>query len=139
MKHRIGPAIILIVIATVPSLAVAAEASPAEQGSWLMLLYFAINFAIFVGGGWYFAGPMVRQYFADRAKGIRDTIARSDRAFVEAENFSKRSAARIAQLEADKKALADEMDRETAFQINRLEEIARETVARLRRDAQQSG
>ena len=49
----------------------------AGGGSWLSLLFYVINFAVFVWILARYAAPPVRKIFADRVTGIKDTFARA--------------------------------------------------------------
>ena len=117
----------------------AAEESGAERGSWTLLTFFAINFALFVGMLVYFAGPALRKFFADRATSIRTSLSRAQSALAEAEDLANRAAARMAALSAELKKLADELEQETAFQVGKVRDLAKSTAERIRRDTEMSG
>ena len=130
----------LIGFAATPSMVFAAESSAPEQGgSWLGLMFFAINFALFVGILVYFVSPMARAYFRDRATEIRSQIDRLNSAFKEAQELANRAAAKIDQLESELATVKSEMEAETAFQVNKIRENARMTADRIRRDTQLTG
>ena len=69
MKKWITSATILIA-ALSPRIAMAATEAPEERGSWLLLFFFTINFILFVFILGYFAVPLARKFFADRAATI---------------------------------------------------------------------
>jgi F-type H+-transporting ATPase subunit b len=118
-----------------PRVALAA-AEPAEQrGSWLLLLFFVINFILFAFVVVYFAAPIARQFFADRATRIRSTLSRAQSAFAEAQDLANKAAARMASLEAELKKTAAEIEEETVFQVAKVAELAKSTAERIRRDA----
>ena len=133
MKKWITSAAI-IAAALFPSAALAAEAE-AQQGSWLLLLFFTINFILFVFIIGYFAAPVVRKFFADRAATIRTGLSRAERAFAEAQDVANKAAARIAALEAELKKTAAEIEQETGFQLARIADLANSTAERIRHDA----
>ena len=116
----------------------AAEEAGAEHGSWLLLMFFAINFILFVGVLVYFAGPALRKFFADRAVTIRTALSRAKSALAEAEDLANKAAARMAALSAELKKLADELEEETAFQVGKVADLAKSTAERIRRDTEMS-
>src|ERR1700675_1821741 len=116
----------------------AAEGAGAEQGSWLLLPFFAINFILFVGVIAYFAGPPLRKFFADRAATIRTALSRASSALAEAEDLANKAAARMAVLSAELKKLGDELEQETAFQVSKVADLAKSTAERIRRDTEMS-
>jgi len=125
----------LIGAALFPSAALAAAEAEESQGSWLLLLFFTINFILFVFVLGYFAGPLARKFFADRAATIRTGLSRAERAFAEAQDLANKAAARMAALEAELKKTAEEIEEETAFQVTRVAELAKSTAERIRNDA----
>lgn len=121
-----------------PAFAFAAEEAAETAkggGSWLMLMFFAINFALFVVILARFALPMARDYFRDRAKAIRSDLDRLGAAFKEAQDYANRAAARMAKLEDEAGQLAAEMEAETAFQIKRVREAAKAGAERIHADS----
>lgn len=133
MKRRIISAATFAAI-LFPQVALAAEEAREDHGSWLLLLFFTINFALFVYVLMHFAAPAVKKFFADRASTIRSGLSRAESAFSEAQDLANEAAARMAALDAELKKLGAELDAETAFQAARIREIANATVARVRRD-----
>ena len=63
LKKTLLLATIAMVVAA-PSFAMAAENGAPEEGSWLGLMFFAINFALFVGILIYFAAPRPMRFLA---------------------------------------------------------------------------
>jgi F-type H+-transporting ATPase subunit b len=131
MKSRV--AILLTAAALWPSLAYAAE-NAEPQASWLSLIFYAINFALFVWLVRHYGGPRITGFFRDRAKTIRETIGRAEKAFQEAQELANVAAERIARLEAEKTAIASDLADETVYEVGRIYDIAQETVARIKRD-----
>lgn len=117
-----------------PRIALAAAERPEERGSWLLLTFFAINFILFGLILVYFAGPLARKFFADRAARIRSGLSRAQGAFAEAQDIANKAAARMTALEAELKKIAAELEAETAFQVARVAELAKSTGERIRRD-----
>jgi F0F1-type ATP synthase membrane subunit b/b' len=111
----------------------------AGGGSWLSLLFYVINFAVFVWILAHYATPPARKFFADRALGIRDTFARAETTLKEAQDLASRANERMARLEAEKKQLRADLDAETAYIVNRIKEMARETAQRIIRDTELTG
>src|ERR1700684_3472339 len=116
----------------------AAEGAGAEHGSWLLLMFFVINFALFVWVLVHFAGPVLRQFFADRSVTIRTALSRAQSALAEAEDLANKAAARMAALAAELKKLGDELEQETAFQLGKVAELAKSTAERIHRDTELS-
>jgi F0F1-type ATP synthase membrane subunit b/b' len=126
----------IIAAAVFPQVAIAAEAAAEEGGSWSVFAFFAINFILFAAVLIYFAGPPARKFFADRAATIRGGLSRAESAFKDAQDLANKAAAKLAALDAELKQLADEMAKETEFQVARVEEIAKTAQARIRRDTE---
>lgn len=117
----------------------AEAAGEAGGGSWISLLFYIFNFAIFVGILVRYAGPPARKFFADRAGAIKETLARAEAAYKEAEDLANRAAERMSRLEAEKKRLRADLDAETAYIASRIREMARETALRIVRDTELTG
>jgi F0F1-type ATP synthase membrane subunit b/b' len=120
-----------------PALGYAAEGGE-EAGSWWPLIFYAINFAIFIWVLKHYAGAAIVNYFRDRSTTIRETIARAESRYHEAQERANRAAERMAKLEAEKTRIASDLADETVYQIGKLYDAAHETVARLKRDAEQT-
>jgi len=116
-----------------------ASGAEAEGGSWLSLLFYIINFALFVWILMRYAAPMARKFFSDRAGGIRETRARAETALKEAQDLANRTAERMSRLAAEKQQLRADLDAETAYIANRIRELARETADRIVRDTRLTG
>jgi F0F1-type ATP synthase membrane subunit b/b' len=120
-----------------PALAFCAENSSAtEAGSWFALLFYVINFSLFVVIIVRYAGPAIKGFFRDRAVGIRQNMQRADSALLDAQERASRAAEQMSRLEADKAKIASEMADETVYQVGRIYDMAREAVARLKRDTE---
>jgi F0F1-type ATP synthase membrane subunit b/b' len=137
MKKSITSAAIFAA-AFFPRAALAAEDAGAEHGSWLLLMFFAINFALFVFVLAYFAGPSLKKFFADRAVTIRTALSRAQSALAEAEDLANKAAARMAALAAELKNVADELEQETAYQVGKVADLAKSTAERIHRDTEMS-
>ncbi|HVN29198.1 MAG TPA: ATP synthase F0 subunit B [Candidatus Binataceae bacterium] len=121
--------------ALLPALVCAAEeAGGEEQGSWLVLLFFAINFLIFVFIIRYFAAPVISKFFADRSTQIRGTLSRAESAFAEAQDLANKAAARSANLDNELATLQKEIENETQFQVKKIADVAQAAVERLHTD-----
>ncbi len=125
----------MAVVIAAPSFAFAADEA-ANPGSWLGTMFFAINFLLFIGILYYFAGPMLRTFFRDRATGIRSQIDRLNSALQEAQDLANRAASRMAGLDQEVAELKSEIENETTFIVNRIREGARMTAERIRRDTE---
>lgn len=137
MKVKAAIAIALSV-GLCPALAFCAEnaAATTEAGSWFALLFYVINFSLFVVIIVRYAGPSIKGFFRDRAVGIRNNMQRADSALLEAQERAGRAAELMSRLEADKAKIASEMTDETVYQAGRIYDMAREAVARLKRDTE---
>jgi F-type H+-transporting ATPase subunit b len=138
MKSRIAIAAALIGAALTPSLALAAEGGAEERGTWGALVFYVINFLLFAGILWKYALPAARNFFKDRATGIRATLAKADAAFREAQELANRAAERMAKLDAEKSQIASDLADETVYQVGRIYDLAQEAAARIKRDAEVS-
>src|ERR1700724_1509695 len=100
MKSLIAKAAVLLGATLTPTLAIAAGGAEAERGSWGALIFYVINFLLFVGILWKYALPAARNFFRDRAAGIRETMSKADAAFRGAQALASRAAEDMAKLEA---------------------------------------
>lgn len=119
-----------------PTLAFCAEGAAEGGGSWVALLFYIINFAIFVYILVHYAGPLTVRFFRERAKEIRDKIDLSERGLRSAIQTAESAEAQIAQLEAEKARILKEMREETAREVARMLELGRMGAQRIRRDAE---
>ncbi len=120
-----------------PALAFCAENSAAtETGSWFALLFYVINFSLFLMIIVRYAGPAIKGFFRDRAVGIRQNMQRADSTLLQAQERASRAAEQMSRLDAEKARIASEMTDETVYQVGRIYDMAREAVARLKRDTE---
>jgi F-type H+-transporting ATPase subunit b len=124
--------------ALIPSTALAAEGGGESSGSWSSLLLYIINFGIFVFILVKYAVPMARDFFNQRATTIRETLAKAESNYRQAEELANRAAERTAKLESEKAHIASDLADETVYQVGRIYEIAQETAARIKRDTELS-
>jgi F0F1-type ATP synthase membrane subunit b/b' len=115
---------------------VAAFAAEGGAGgsAWSGLIFYVVNFLLFVGIVKYFSGALISGFFRERAQTIRRTISGAENALRQAEALSQKAAALIANLGNEKATLARELADETAYLVKQIEEQARDTVERIRRD-----
>lgn len=136
MKLKVAIASVLSV-GLCPALAFCAENPAAtEAGSWFALLFYVINFSLFVVIIARYAGPAIKGFFRDRAVGIRQNMQRADSALLQAQERASRAAEQMSRLDAEKARIASEMTNETVYQVGRIYDMAREAVARLKRDTE---
>ena len=139
-KHSAIVAIIsACAVLLLPAIGWCAEGNGGEAaggGSWLSLLFYIVNFAIFLWILMHYAGPPARKFFADRAGGIKETFARAEATYKEAQDLANRAAERMSGLEAEKKQIRADLDAETAHMANRIREMAREAALRIVRDTE---
>jgi F-type H+-transporting ATPase subunit b len=135
MRTRYRFAIVSIVTALLcPALVFAAEGQP-EEGTWSALVFYVINFLLFIWIVKRIGAPQIKEFFKTRAKGIRENLSRADQSFKDAQGLAQRAADLLKTLEAEKSRIGAELDEETTYQVKQINELARETVARLARDA----
>ncbi len=108
----------------------------AGGGSWLSLLFYVINFTLFVWILVHYAGPAAHKFFTDRASAIKQTLARAEAAYKEAQNLVNRAAERMSQLEAEKNQIRADLEAETVYLANRIRQLAREAAERVARDTE---
>jgi F0F1-type ATP synthase membrane subunit b/b' len=133
MKSRITRISLITAAVLWPSWVFAAEGEQA-QGSWFALIFYAVNFLLFVWIVWRYGGPRISQFFRDRSHTIRDIRDRAEKAYQEAQELANRAAQQLRQLEADQRKVMSELDEETNYQIGQMNDAAREAVNRIRRD-----
>jgi F-type H+-transporting ATPase subunit b len=133
MKFRIAFALIAAAEAC-PSLAHAAEQATETRGSWFDLIFYVINFLLFVWIIRRYAGSLITGFFKDRSAGIRTTIGRAQSALDEAQQLANRANEQIARLEEERRQIASELSEETIYQTGRIYDLANEAVSRIRRD-----
>jgi len=127
--------ILTLVVAMWPGVVFAAEGEQPE-GSWSALIFYAINFVLFLGIVQRYGWPAIAVFFRERAKTIRQTRDRAEKAYQDAQKLAGRAAQLLRQLEADKQTLMTELNQETDYQVKQLNEAARDAVTRIRRDAE---
>ncbi len=138
MKTRLKFAIMMVAgILIGPTLAFAAG-NAVPEGGWGPLVFYIINFALFIYLVKRFGGSQISGFFRTRAKTIRENLSRSETAFKDAQALAKRAADQNAGLSAERNRIASEMADETRYQVSQTEELARETVARVHRDRELS-
>lgn len=135
MKARIARICLTAAAVFWPSWVFAAEGEQAE-GSWFALIFYTINFLLFLWIVRRYGGPRITQFFHDRAHTIREIRGRAENAYKEAQELGNRAAQQLQRLDADKRKMMSELDEETAFQINQMNDAAREAVSRIRRDTE---
>jgi F0F1-type ATP synthase membrane subunit b/b' len=124
----------IVTVLLCPALAFAAEGVE-EPGSWHALIFYIINFALFVWIVKRFGGPQISAFFRNRSQGIRTNLSRAQQAQKDAQNLARRAAELSAGLAAEKDHVRAELADETAYQIKQLEEMGRESVERIKKDA----
>jgi F-type H+-transporting ATPase subunit b len=135
MKARSAIASIVFAVALAPAPALAGEEG-ADAAQWIRLLFFAINFSLFVFVLVYFAAPLVRKFFSDRSGAVRATLSRAAAALADAQDLVNRAAARLAGLETEKARMVEQFNAETAHQVRTIVELARSAAERIGRDSE---
>jgi F-type H+-transporting ATPase subunit b len=135
MKARIAKISLAAAAIFSPSWVFAAESEPAE-GSWFALIFYAVNFILFLWIVQRYGWPRIMQFFRDRSRTIRDIRGRAEKAYQEAQELANRAFQQLQQLEAEKRRMMSELDEETAYQSGRVSDAARQAVSRIRRDTE---
>jgi F-type H+-transporting ATPase subunit b len=135
MKTRIASVSVWAATVLWPGWVFAAEGEPAE-GSWFALIFYAINFLLFLWIVRRYGWPYITQFFHGRSSTIREIRGRAEKVYQEAQELATRAAQQLQQLEADKRKMMSELDEETAYQVKQVNEAAREAVSRIRRDTE---
>jgi F-type H+-transporting ATPase subunit b len=137
MKQRVAITLTATAATMWPSFAFAQEGTGAEPGaSWFVLIFYAINFLIFLLIVKRYGGESITGFFRNRARSIRETIDKADVALRDAEALSAKAVQSISTLEADKTRIANELADETVIEISRIYDAAQEAVARIKRDTE---
>lgn len=117
-------------------------AEAATGGSWATLGLYVINFALFIllirWADRRFGGA-IHNFFAGRARTIKETFARAEATLKEAQELANRARERMARLEAEKVQLRADIDGETAYMADRIRRMAREAAERTMRDTELTG
>src|SRR5262249_47923933 len=95
-----------------PASVFAAESEQAG-GSWFSLIFYAINFLLFIWIVRRYAWAGIIQFFRDRSRNIRDIRGRAEKAYQDAQELGRRAAQQLELLEADKRRMMAELDAET--------------------------
>jgi F-type H+-transporting ATPase subunit b len=135
MTSRIARIGLIAAILSWPGWVFAADAEQSE-GSWFALIFYAINFLLFLWIVRAYAWPRIAEFFRSRSRTIRDNRSRAEKAFHEAQEIATRAARLLRQLDTDKRTLMVELDEETAYLVRQINQAARDTVNRIRRDTE---
>ncbi len=128
--------IVLAASALMPAVARAAESGAEPKGSWLTLGFFAANFVAFLFILIYYAVPLARSFFTDRAASIRASLGKAESALAEADTLARAAEARKAALESELARIKAEFDAQTNYQLARIRELAKAHSERLKHDSQ---
>ena len=135
MKARIARISLTAAAVFWPGWVFAAEGEQAE-GSWFALIFYTVNFLLFLWIVRRYGWPRITQFFHDRSHTIREIRGRAEKAYQEAQELANRAAQQLRQLEADKRKMMSELDEETTYQIGHINDATREAVSRIRRDTE---
>jgi F0F1-type ATP synthase membrane subunit b/b' len=119
-----------------PTLAFCAEGAAEGGGSWLALLFYIINFALFVYILMHYAGPLAIRFFRERAQEIRQNIKLSESGLRSATETAETAEAQVAGLEAEKARILAEMRAETTREVARARELGQMAARRIRQDGE---
>jgi ATP synthase F0 subunit b len=110
--------------------------SEQNEGSWFALIFYTINFLLFLWIVRAYGWPRIAQFFRSRARMIRDNRSQAEKAFQEAQELATRAARLLRQLDTDKSTLMGELDEETTYLVRQINQAARDAVNRIRRDTE---
>jgi F0F1-type ATP synthase membrane subunit b/b' len=106
------------------------------HGSWFALIFYGINFLLFLWIVRRYGWSRVTQFFHDRSHTIGEIRGRAEKAYREAQELAKGASQLLQHLEADQRKLMSELDNGTAYQVAQMTDAAREAVNRLQRDTE---
>lgn len=135
MNSRFARIGLIAAILVWPSGVFAAEPEQA-QGSWFALIFYAVNFVLFLWIVQKYGWPRIAEFFRNHARTIRENRDRAEIAFKEAQELAKRAAQQLQQLDADKRTTMLELTEQTAYQVRQINQAAHEAVSRIRRDTE---
>jgi F-type H+-transporting ATPase subunit b len=135
MKSRIARISLATVLIFWPGWVFAAERDQVE-GSWFALIFYVINFLLFLWVLRNYGWQRITQFFRERSRTIRDNRDRAERAYQEAQELANRAAHQLRGLDTEKRKMMAELDQETTYQIGQFNSAAREAVTRIRRDTE---
>jgi F0F1-type ATP synthase membrane subunit b/b' len=118
-----------------PATAFATESEQAG-GSWYPLIFYAVNFLLFLWIVRRYGWPGIIQFFRDHSRNIREIRSRLEKAYQDAQELAKRAAQQLELLESDKRKLMAELDFETNHQVGQISQAAREAINRIRHDTE---
>jgi ATP synthase F0 subunit b len=133
MNSRISRVGLIAVILFWPSGVFAAEPEQVE-GSWFALIFYAVNFLLFLWIVRKYGWPRIADFFRNRARTIIDSRRDAETALREAQELAQRAAQQLGRLDADQRTMMVELDKETAYQVRRINQAAHDAVDRIRRD-----
>jgi F-type H+-transporting ATPase subunit b len=132
--RAISSLVTLVLLATLPALAQAGEASPVDsQVGWVFRW---LNFAIVFGAIAYLAWKKGGPYFRAQAEEISRKIAEGARAREAAERQRQEVQAKLANIENEIAAMRAEAKRDAQAEAQRLRSLAREEAEKIERAAQ---
>jgi F-type H+-transporting ATPase subunit b len=113
-----------------------ASGREAVEGSWFPLIFYALNFLLFLWVVRRYGWSAVTGFFSRRAHTIRENRNRAEQAFRETQALAARAAEQLKRLEDEKRKITAELAQETDYQLDQINQAAREAVSRIRRDAE---
>ena len=133
MKTRTSALVIAAALLFWPAWVLAAESEQA-RGAWFPLIFYGINFLLFLWIVRRFGWPGIVRFFRDRSHNIREIRGRAEKAYRDAQELGKRAAQQLQQLETEKRKLMAELDAETNYQVTQINQSVHEAVNRIKND-----
>lgn len=127
----------------VPGVAYAASGGghhegPPTAGQWLLMLFAATNFVIFVLLFRRFTRVPLQDFFRGRRKEVVDSMAAAAKELAEAERLRKEYEAKLAALDRTREELIAEVRRMAEIDGQKILTAAREAAERVRRDTERT-
>jgi|SRR6516225_808133 len=136
MKGRIAKISASAAMALWPGWVWAAEGGEQAEGSWFALIFYIINFLLFLWIVRRYGWPRITQFFRDRSHTIRDIRDRAEQAYRQAQELATQAAQQLRRLEAAKTKMKSELDGETTHQIGQIKIATQDVAVRIRRDTE---
>jgi len=116
----------------------AAEQGGKSEGSESSLIFYAINFALFLFIVVKYAGPSVRGYFRSRAQSVRSTFESAEQALAKAQQQAASVNSLFARLESEKRRIIAQIRAESERQVAEIRERARKLANQIRHEGELS-
>ena len=121
------------ILALAPLAAAAQESPSPTTADWVFRW---LNFALIFGVGGWWAGRKLKVVFRRKAEQIASSIAEAEAARREAEQRLREAEAELASVESEAQQMRERARRDSAAEVERIGELARQEAARVERAAE---